>query len=94
VLLRLAYLAVTTTVTFLRLLPTSRGQGGRPSKSFSCEQAKAVLDAAQNGRFYAYIVLSMLTGARTEELRALEWKHVDLDGHPDAKPPVPPSMEV
>src|SRR5215217_1939946 len=29
---------------------------------------------------YAYIVLSLLTGARTEELRALTWSHVDLDG--------------
>jgi integrase len=31
---------------------------------------------------YAYIVLSLLTGARTEELRALTWSHVDLDGKP------------
>jgi integrase len=30
----------------------------------------------------AYIVLSLLTGARTEELRALTWSHVDLDGDP------------
>jgi len=28
----------------------------------------------------AYIVVSLLTGARTEELRALTWSHVDLDG--------------
>ena len=31
---------------------------------------------------YAYVVLSLLTGARTEELRALTWTHVDLDGDP------------
>jgi integrase len=31
---------------------------------------------------HAYIVLSLLTGARTEELRALTWSHVDLDGEP------------
>jgi integrase len=31
---------------------------------------------------YAYIVLSLLTGARTEELRALTWSHVELDGEP------------
>jgi integrase len=31
---------------------------------------------------YAYIVLSLLTGARTEELRPLTWAHVDLDGDP------------
>ena len=28
------------------------------------------------------MVLSMLTGARTEELRALTWDHVDLDAEP------------
>ena len=31
---------------------------------------------------HAYIVLSLLTGARTDELRALTWSHVDLDGKP------------
>lgn len=30
----------------------------------------------------AYIVLSLLTGARTEELRALTWDHLDLDANP------------
>ncbi len=30
----------------------------------------------------AYIVLSLLTGARTEELRALRWDHLDLDADP------------
>ena len=43
---------------------------------------------------YAYIVLSILIGARTEELRALTWDHVDLKGRPDADPPVPPSIMV
>jgi integrase len=43
---------------------------------------------------YAYIVLSILVGARTEELRALTWDHVDLSGKPDANPPVPPSIMV
>lgn len=36
----------------------------------------------------------MLVGARTEELRALTWSHVDLDGKQDAEPPVPPSVMV
>ncbi len=40
------------------------------------------------------MVLSLLTGARTEELRALTWAHVDLDGRPDDDPPVPPSVQV
>jgi integrase len=43
---------------------------------------------------YAYIVVSLLTGARTEELRALTWDHVDLIGEPDATPPVPAHMAV
>ena len=43
---------------------------------------------------YAYIVLSLLAGIRTEEARALHWAHVDLDGDPDASPPVPPHVAV
>ena len=43
---------------------------------------------------HAYIVLSLLTGIRTEEARALRWAHVDLDGEPDANPPVPPHVAV
>ena len=38
---------------------------------------------------HAYIVLSLLTGIRTEEARALRWAHVDLDGDPAASLPVP-----
>jgi integrase len=37
---------------------------------------------------------SLLTGARTEEMRALSWDHVDLVGKPHAELPVPPSIEV
>ncbi|HEX9353228.1 MAG TPA: site-specific integrase, partial [Streptosporangiaceae bacterium] len=43
---------------------------------------------------YAYIVLSLLVGVRTEEARALRWDHVDLDGDPHAGPPVPPHVAV
>jgi integrase len=43
---------------------------------------------------YAYIVLSLLVGVRTEEARALRWHHVDLEGDPHAKPPVPPHVAV
>ncbi len=70
------------------------GQPGRPSKSLTLDQAEAVLAAAERSELCAYIVLSLLTGARTEELRALHWHEIDLDGHPDAHPPVPPSMAV
>lgn len=57
-----------------------QGQEGRPSKSLTLDQAEAVLDAAENSPLHAYVVVAMLTGARTEELRALTWSHVDLDG--------------
>jgi integrase len=43
---------------------------------------------------YAYIVLSLLVGVRTVEARALRWRHVNLDGDPQAKPPVPPHVAV
>jgi len=43
---------------------------------------------------YAYIVLSLLAGLRTEEARALRWDHVDLDGDSDAAPAVPPHVAV
>src|SRR5215472_11982071 len=43
---------------------------------------------------HAYIALSLLTGIRTEEARALRWAHMDLDGDPAARPPVPPHVAV
>ena len=43
---------------------------------------------------HAYIVLSLLCGIRTEEARALRWAHVDLDGDPAARPPVPPHVAI
>jgi integrase len=43
---------------------------------------------------YAYIVLSLLVGVRTEEARALRWDHMNLEGDPDADPPVPPHVAV
>jgi integrase len=43
---------------------------------------------------YAYIVLSLLVGLRTEEARALRWDHVDLNGDPDTAPAVPPHVAV
>lgn len=59
------------------------GQEGRPSKSLALGQAEAVLAASETSPVHAYIVLSLLIGARTEELRALTWDHVDLDGDLD-----------
>lgn len=48
-----------------------KGQGGRPSKSLTFDQALALLTAAEGTRLHAYIVLSLLLGTRTEELRPL-----------------------
>lgn len=56
-----------------------QGRRGRPSKSLSLPQAEALLTAARSSSLHAYIVLSLLAGARTEELRALTWSHVHLD---------------
>lgn len=76
------------------LCSVPKGRPGRPSKSLTFDQAKAILAAAEGSRMYPYIVLSLLTGARTEELRALTWDHVDLVGRPDDAPPVPPHVAV
>ncbi|MGI3785238.1 MAG: site-specific integrase [Janthinobacterium lividum] len=51
------------------------------------DEARAVLEASAFGPIHAYIVTALLTGARTEELRALTWEHLDLDGDP-------PSIQV
>ncbi|UOX87215.1 site-specific integrase [Amycolatopsis sp. FBCC-B4732] len=70
------------------------GRAGRPSKSLTFEQAEAVLAAAEFTSMRAYIVVSLLTGARTEEMRALTWSHTDLEGRPDLNPPIPPHVMV
>lgn len=79
-------------VVLLADIPT--GRAGRPSKALTLVQAEAVLTAAEGTPLHAYVVLSMLVGARTEELRALTWSHVDLFGNPDTTPPVPPTVMV
>jgi integrase len=40
------------------------------------EQATALLKHAETSRLHAYVVVSLLTGIRTEEARALRWSHV------------------
>jgi len=79
-------------VVALCSVPT--GQPGRPSKALTMAQAEAVLAAAESTRMRGYVMLSLLTGARTEELRALTWDHVDLKGGPDVDPPVPAHVAV
>lgn len=70
----------------VELTDPPRGQKGRPSKSLTFEQARDLLAAAEGTSMHAYIVVSLLTGARTEELRPLMWADVDLDGQPDVRP--------
>jgi len=58
-----------------------KGQAGRPSKSLSLAEAEALLATADSPEFCktwigVYVILSLLTGARTEELRELRWDHV------------------
>ncbi len=58
------------------LVKAPQGRTGRPSKSFTLEQADALLATAEGTRLYAYVVLSLLAGIRTEKARALRWDHV------------------
>ena len=61
------------------LVDTPHGRQGRPSQALTLEQAAALLEAAEDSRLHAFIVLCLLTGVRSEEARALTWEHVDLD---------------
>ncbi|MFD9794582.1 tyrosine recombinase XerC [Streptomyces sp. NPDC059070] len=78
----------------VELCSVPEGRPGRPSKSFTLKQAEAVLTAAEDSPLYAYFVVSLLTGGRTEEMRPLRWDHVDLDGDPTASPEIPPHIAV
>src|SRR5580692_9983116 len=60
-----------------------KGQTGRPSKSLNLDQTEAMLAAAETfvtagtlTWLCPYVVVSLLTGARTEEMRALRWTHI------------------
>lgn len=71
-----------------------QGRAGRKSKALTMAQAEGVLRASEGTRMHGYIVVSLLTGARTEELRALTWVDVNLAGDPTTTPPVPPHIAV
>ena len=58
------------------LVTTPKGRDGRPSKALTLDQARTVLEHASETPLYAYVTLSLLTGVRTEEARALRWSHV------------------
>ncbi|GAA4089883.1 site-specific integrase [Nonomuraea soli] len=60
------------------LCEVPEGREGRPSKALTLTQAEAVLRVAETSvpRIRAYIVVSLLSGARTEEVRAIQWSHI------------------
>jgi integrase len=74
------------------LTGTPPGRAGRPGRSMTLAQATALTAAAMAAgpRMYAYIMLSLCAGVRTEEARALRWEHADL-GEPGSRPPRPTS---
>jgi integrase len=76
------------------LCGTPTGQPGRPSKALTLEQAQELVDHTDGSTMGAYVLMSLLTGARTEELRALTWSHLDLGGRSDTDPPVLPHAMV
>ena len=78
----------------VELTEIPKGRRGPAVEVADCRAGRRSLDQDREDRLHHYIVVSLLTGARTEELRALRWDHVHLDGLPDAKPPVPPYVEV
>ena len=62
------------------LVDVPEGQEGRPSKAMTLSQAVMLLETVDSGthRLAAYVVLSLLSGFRTEEARATTWDEVDL----------------
>jgi len=62
------------------LVDVPEGQEGRPSRAMTLNQAVMLLDTVESGthRLAAYVVLSLLSGVRTEEARAITWDEVDL----------------
>ncbi len=78
----------------VELATIPEGRPGRPSKSLTVIQAEAVLEAARNSPLHAYIVVSLLTGARTEEMRPLTWSNTFLEPDTSVDPPLPPRLNV
>jgi len=78
----------------VELAEVPAGRDGRRSKSLTPQQVDAILTVTASHRMHSYIVLSLLTGARTEELRALRWSHVHLESTRVGDREVPPHVEV
>ena len=76
------------------LTGTPPGREGRPSRSMTLGQAKALTAAEAAGpRTHAYVMLWLCTDVQTEEARALQWEHVDF-GDPNLQPARPASIAV
>ena len=63
------------------LIMIPEGKEGHPSKAMTLDQATRLLETVESEtdlQLAAYVVLSLLTGIRTEEARALTWAEVDL----------------
>lgn len=78
----------------VELCAVPRGRKGRESKSLSVQQARDVLTLTRGHWMHSYIVVSLLTGARTEELRALRWRDVHLDQQRSGDLQIPPHLDV
>lgn len=78
----------------VELCDVPRGRAGRRSKSLTLDQARDVLTLTKDDPLHCYVVVSLLTGARTEELRALRWEHVHLDSVNRGGVSIPPFVEV
>jgi integrase len=70
------------------------GPARPPIEVADARRSQSSTGGSGGNRVHAYVVVSLLTGARTEEMRALTWDRVDVEGDPNADPPVPPSIQV
>lgn len=84
--IRLAQLHERVGRNVAELVEVPQGRAGRKSKSLTLTQAQELLKAAEGDRLYPYIVISLLSGIRTEEVRALRWEHVHVDDEAETVP--------
>lgn len=73
----------------VELAEVPEGRDGRRSRSLTLAQANTVLKASERSPLHAYVVVSLLTGARTEEMRELRWDQSRPDRRPHGRPADP-----
>lgn len=84
------------------LVEIPEGKPGRRSKAMNRDQVAAVFKASKGTWMHAYLVMSNLTGIRTEEVRPLEWARTHLNPIKDEectcgqrhRETLPPHIEV